>query len=1721
MDFRKLREQTMDRGEDEAVTVNTRALIDKVLARYSADWTTLRELIQNAADASATKVSIKFETIPSTTVPIPSQRSTDLEDTAPQEPHLSTMLKHVVKHHTLGRVIVSNNGEPFGTNDWNRLRRIAEGNPDETKIGAFGVGFYSVFADCEEPFVVSGRETMAFYWKGNSLFTRSGTLPNDEKSDTSFILEYRNTTTPVPDLLSMAQFLATSLTFVGLENIELFLDDWKILSLAKLSDPGNSLVLPRGINTKTSDSLMSVQSIFQRTSQIKGEWMNIIGWKPDSENQDTSRPVIESNPSGQLKSFFSKLTIGSSSASSKKSAEAKQRKRRQEIADASAKSQSVVFLRVSTVNIQTKITSASAKELERATKKPPPKQTTISILASPYDATSAMTQDTSGASIDIFATVLPSRNGRIFIGFPTAQTTGMLCHVSAPSIIPTVERENIDLNARYVRDWNSGLLRAAGIASRIVFEGEMNELRTTLQRKLDQSGKKRPSESDIESIIPAAVHVYNQHTARESTPSAVVGSIIEHAFWDCSKTASMEVLSNWGILPSSKVRIVSEDLSFLDNTPIVPSKFMEDAGAFIQKMFERGLLSSMTVQDIKRDLETKALDEKQLTEFLKWAVQKISRSMLSPESVQSMLEVTIATIGGESGQLLQIAGIKYFQNISKIPHGVPVPPDTMPLEVTRSFSVADLEKLGWEQLQLVPWTRYLVSLTRSSPGGPQDMTTSPDFASQVLQVLSKQWNALSASSKTTIVEMLTPLTVMPTKTGLVKPSESYFSNVKLFDDLPVIVGLQNIREGFLKDLGVRKTLELSVVFERLMNASAGKSEKDPKWSHVELIRYLVSVRADIPNKDIIRLRDTPICSVEKETGFNGDKNRLYKVSELYEPVQQNRDLQLPTLQWPGEFRPKSYEGQFLTQLGLRQYPSVTDIGNILIQSAKSNDQQLYNITMTYYITRYHVNGYMGFDTSKLRTWPILPAEGQKFPRLYSATSLYANPKAAVLGFRILRGDLQPHAEKFGVERDPSIQGCLDFVVAQPPRDAAQAKEIFGYLATRIVEIDNRMAERVGSSKIVPIGGKGSRWEGYSSPRMCFLGDPSTYGAIVPFVDFGQDANSFLLKVGSKHEPSSVELAWMIVDDPVGSLKSLGQEKYLDLLRKLAESKDSIKSDRNLWKKMRASQCLLGFAEVLSAPTTKEKDLLTGDGSASDGLSDDEDDGATSREWSLRSAQQLVVVDSDEDFRNFRRELIAAPDERVLEDFYVALGAPLLSSIVEVQQNIGGISRDQVPAEALQKLIVERARLFVHDYRSESIHHDAKWIDKNLSVQVATNISIRKSLKGYRANKSERRSAVLRYSKPPVLYITARYDLFEVSREIVYLLLKRPKQHDSLALDAILESKLSRLRAKGYNVDRILRRKEHESRLAEEQQRKMQEEQQRQAIEQNRALEQHQSARDTSPDRATHIPGAFEDSPDHGGQQQTFQENFTSLFNNFRRQVGLDNGDKRPETPTPGPSDYSQGQLTRGGGTSKPTTQLTSNYDQVQKNLQQALQSCRSHDSSSLNSNIDTSVVTEASGSYCDDSRYHDLVDSQVQIRGLKFFLARSLVGTTDTSAILNSPTHSYFAALVTALGSVFGVPLKAMHLFDDPNGRTIAFNAGGAIFCNYNFFRKLHMGVIDREATRKDILTAWGFWYTTIAHELAHNLERPHGPQHSFYTESFVSEFMPAFVEKSGQGLAF
>ncbi|RKP11940.1 histidine kinase-like ATPase [Piptocephalis cylindrospora] len=187
-------------GTEEKVEVNQRHLIDKILARYSAEFTVFRELLQNANDAGKNGSYINY-------------------------PSFVEVIFQGIKQGVLfGKdkcqtIIVRNNGRPFRQEDWLRLRKIAEGNPDEQKIGFFGVGFYSLFSMCEEPFVTSGAECMAFYWRGDQLFAKRAPIPKAQQDRdvdeagrpwTTFLMNLREPM-DIPDREEFSKFLASSL----------------------------------------------------------------------------------------------------------------------------------------------------------------------------------------------------------------------------------------------------------------------------------------------------------------------------------------------------------------------------------------------------------------------------------------------------------------------------------------------------------------------------------------------------------------------------------------------------------------------------------------------------------------------------------------------------------------------------------------------------------------------------------------------------------------------------------------------------------------------------------------------------------------------------------------------------------------------------------------------------------------------------------------------------------------------------------------------------------------------------------------------------------------------------------------------------------------------------------------------------------------------------------------------------------------------------------------------------------------------------------------------------------------------------------------------------------------------------------------------------------------------------------------------------------------------
>ncbi|RDW70422.1 ATPase of HSP90 chaperone topoisomerase II kinase [Coleophoma crateriformis] len=1724
MDFSKLRAAALENGDDEeAVTVNTRALIDKVLARYSGEWTTLRELIQNAADAQATTVTIKFETLPSAQIPVPNTTNQ------------SEILKHVLLHHTLKRLVVTNNGQAFGTNDWARLKRIAEGNPDETKIGAFGVGFYSVFADCEDPFVSSGNEAMAFYWKGNSLFTKRLQLPPAEANpNTSFVLDYRNTTTPMPNLLSIAQFLATSLTFVALQNLELWVDDWKIISLQKKVAPSIQVPIAKDVETRTKEGWMAVQSLDRESVQMDAAFMNVVGWKPSAavaKSGNAEGAYGNSTEIPSLRSFFSRLT--STAQSQQKSKALKEEKAMQEIIleDLTTITTANVFLRVTTAQVKTAIKTSVAAELERATKKPPPKTTKLSILTSSYDETEASTKANAVAKgVNIFASVLPSKKpgGRIFIGFPTHQTTGAGLHLSAPSVIPTVERESIDLNARWVRTWNIEMLRVAGIISRLAFANEMSDLSAKIIRAAEQAGRgTKVSKEEIAQFMPEALHTLKTFTFDESTPSSQVSQIIEEAFWTAYKKPSIEMYSSRGVLPTTKVRLAIDDLSgFVEGIPVVPKELTDVT--FVNKLKDWGLLTEITVGDVKQELEAKALDQAQLIQFIGWAGRKAVKGEMDVNTLHSLLDVTVATIeeGPGKGGIITLGTVKNFLQVSKIPADVPIPPTTIPFQFTRGSTVDELYALGWESLDIVPWLRFLIESASSNPDD-LNLTKSPKFAAQVLLIVSKQWDSMSQPSKATVQSLFKPITIIPTKFGMKKPGEAFFASVKLFDDLPIVTGCQGVKEKFFSAIGVRKTVDLETIFSRLLVSGDGIEQSEmpvnKRNGHMELIKYLTSVRDEIPVEDMKRLTGSRICPAEagpKGAESMQGTSKLFQVSELFEPKSELRDLGLPILQWPGppgSYRASSAEGRFLSLLGLRAWPSVQE----LVALMASDNADLRQKATTYYIGNHHNNGYASFPIGTIAA-RFLPLEGDG-TRLVSPVECFTNEKCAILGFDILKKDLHLHADKFGVRPNPYIKECINRLIDKPPQSRRDAIPLYTYFSSRLGEIGPTFSKKLSDSQIVPVKPKdeSSKEVRLLTPRQCYLGNSSTYGDIFDFVDFGMEANAFLTTCGSKNEPTKLEIAALVAREPARLLGILATpEKYIHVLRTLADDASIIRKDKQLWNQLKTSKCLIAWKQI-SAPKQPSSEKV--------GLEDEEveEEEAPIKTYQLEYPNNIIVVDDYGAFRLFKDKLVCAPEEETLEDFYLALGSSALGNLVEEDLRIGAPSNKQKQATVLQNQILERSKLFLHELPPNLIRYDGKWLEKNLKVEAVTAISLRRSLRGRSVTHKENRSAATSYDRQKgcILYISAEgVDTYQVSQAVCKILLLRPTQQALLSFETLLTLNLIQLRARGYNVERILRQKAAEQRVAEEQRRKQMEEEQRHLKEQEEAWKKESqmvpaAAKEELPrPKEPAMPGAFgADSPPtspapkrNRGLLSGLKERFSSGEAQQQLQNFLGGGTGPSHEDHPPPYEDTAVDKPKQGGVEK-----VSSPHAVQQNLLNAIQSSRAHDSSTLFSPPTQQKVKEQA-TYCDSTPSQNITYLAEASNGTRIFVSKGLSAPseflTENLLALNS-----FAILLHEVGDVYALPRKSLHIFYDQEGGTIAFNSNGSIFCNFRFFSQLHQKKLEADNQIKEgRMEAASYWWIVIAHELAHNLVKEHNAEHSYYTEMLVANYFTKMMTKAG-----
>ena len=125
-----------------------------------------------------------------------------------------------------------------------------------------------------------------------------------------------------------------------------------------------------------------------------------------------------------------------------------------------------------------------------------------------------------------------------------------------------------------------------------------------------------------------------------------------------------------------------------------------------------------------------------------------------------------------------------------------------------------------------------------------------------------------------------------------------------------------------------------------------------------------------------------------------------------------------------------------------------------------------------------------------------------------------------------------------------------------------------------------------------------------------------------------------------------------------------------------------------------------------------------------------------------------------------------------------------------------------------------------------------------------------------------------------------------------------------------------------------------------------------------------------------------------------------------------------------------------------------------------------------------------------------------------------------------------FAALLTRIASVLGVSKSALHLYYDTATARIAYNSGGSLFFNLRYYLQCHRpvcvtGVPTRNRSRgkakgrkskpaarspQDVVS---FWFVTMCHELAHNVEGGHNALHENAMESLIARFAIAVARSS------
>jgi hypothetical protein len=269
--------------------------------------------------------------------------------------------------------------------------------------------------------------------------------------------------------------------------------------------------------------------------------------------------------------------------------------------------------------------------------------------------------------------------------------------------------------------------------------------------------------------------------------------------------------------------------AFLKQLPVLPNEVLVEAKGMVAGLQARGLLKPILFEDVLNELRSRPLAEPEMIACLNWWLNLDQRGddsnllRIRTELLNAAV-LTTGTPGGPDERIIPLASISKIINTKHvgtfIPADGPIPTLVLPLSVSKRFSPESLIKaFPWTELSILDWLRHITSHAVTEADVAYDLNRSAPWAERVLTMLSRAWPSMSKPTQVEVKELLKDKTCIPTSHGLRVPDQSYFANVNLFPDLSIVTmpsGLfvKGALEKVLQELGVRKHVELQIVFDR-------------------------------------------------------------------------------------------------------------------------------------------------------------------------------------------------------------------------------------------------------------------------------------------------------------------------------------------------------------------------------------------------------------------------------------------------------------------------------------------------------------------------------------------------------------------------------------------------------------------------------------------------------------------------------------------------------------------------------------------------------------------------------------------------------------------------------------------------------------------------------------------------------------------------------------------